>query len=246
MDRRDRDNRGAPAGARRNDASPRGARNPNAPAPQPPRRGPAPQAAAPRVPSYEDPNAYRSPGFQDLTHNPYRIDYAGLPKDEEDPEGKLLQPGPGNARFGNGNGAPRGMAGRRPDRTGTDPNAYRSPGFRPEDNKGRRPSPANAAQAPRVDDATADAADAADDSQSALTGPRAPAIAAPGASGASRRERRSQRPRFETTCNACGAAAVVPFEPGPERPAFCKPCYEVKRDELGLGPGKRPPVAPAV
>jgi CxxC-x17-CxxC domain-containing protein len=53
-----------------------------------------------------------------------------------------------------------------------------------------------------------------------------------------RRGRRRERPRFETSCQACGAAAVVPFEPGPERPAFCKPCYESKKVELGLGPGR--------
>ncbi len=227
MDRRDRDNRGG----RRNDQGPRGAKPQGHPNPLP-RRGP-PAQAAPRLPSYEDPNAYRSPGFQDISHNPYKIDYAGLPKDDEDPDGVNAQPQPGNARAGF---HPRGMNGRRPDRAGTDPNAYRSPGFQNE----RRGS--RSGVAPKLPQADV-AEELGESSQQMIARAESPMRdRAPGSP--SRRERRAQRPRFETTCQACGAAATVPFEPGPDRPAFCKPCYESKREEMGLGPGKRPQTTP--
>ncbi len=234
MNRRDRDHKpGAPA-PRRNDRGPQGARAPNDRGPQGaraqqgghggPRRPQGPQAA-PKLPSYEDPNAYRSPGFQDAPfNNPYKIDYAGLPKDDEDPEGTLLTP-----QGRRNDGAPRGLNGRRPDRTGTDPNAYRSPGFHGDHHgRSRGPSPA---RLPQRD--VADTDETLDDGQKALER----VTAAP--TGPSRRDRRAQRPRFETNCSACGAAAVVPFEPSAERPAFCKPCYETRREGLGLGPGRR-------
>jgi CxxC-x17-CxxC domain-containing protein len=190
--------------------------------------------AAPRLPSYEDPNAYRSPGFQDFSHNPYKIDYAGLPKDDEDPDG--AQPQPGNARV---DVAPRGMNGRRPDRAGTDPNAYRSPGFQ-NDPRNRR-----GGVAPKLPQADVAEELGEDLSQQPVARAESATHRERPAGSPSRRERRAQRPRFETTCNACGAAATVPFEPAPDRPAFCKPCYESKRDELGLGPGKRPVPTPS-
>jgi CxxC-x17-CxxC domain-containing protein len=211
MDRRDRDNR-KPA--------PRG--------PQADARRPGPPNA-PALASYEDPNAYRSPGFQDVMHQPYRIDYEGLPKDDDEDNVGNLAPGLPSAPLTNhGARNPRGMGGRRRDYAGTDPSAYRSPAFREELAKSRRPGFAqgagNARPGPRGN-------------------PPAQGAAPAGERGPSRRERRNERPKFETTCNACGAAAVVPFEPGPDRPAFCKACYEVKKAELGLGPGKRPPPA---
>lgn len=105
----------APApGARRNDAAPGGPR-------RPPQEPPRPRSVA------EDPNAYRSPGFQDVDQNPYKIDYAGLPRDVEEEEGGAEAPatqGPARAPS-----LPRGMLGRNQDRRGTDPNAYRSPAF---------------------------------------------------------------------------------------------------------------------
>jgi hypothetical protein len=114
MDRRDRDNRNAPRGGPGRQGPSRGATNPQ------PRRQAQPRA--PQLASYEDPNAYRSPGFQDQLHSPYAIDYAGLPRDDEDPDAPAPQSAPKGFRntvFQN----PRGMGGRRPDRTGTDPNA---------------------------------------------------------------------------------------------------------------------------
>jgi len=215
MDRRDRDNR-KPA--------PRG--------PQPDaRRNAAPQP--PALASYEDPNAYRSPGFQDVTHNPYRIDYEGLPKDDEEDNVGNLAPGlPSTPLTNHGVRNPRGMGGRRRDYAGTDPSAYRSPAFREELAKSRRPGFSN-----HNGNGNGHARGNGNGN-----GRPAPAATAPsGERGPSRRERRNERPKFETTCKECGAPAVVPFEPGPERPAFCKPCYEVKKGELGLGPGKRPP-----
>ena len=162
------------------------------------------QTAAPN-----DPNGYRSPGFQDYNRKPYKIDDAGLPRDDDESDGQAAMLG-GYRRLTSTNPAgavvaargpstvlPRGLNGRRPDRGGTDPDAYRSPGF---------------ATAPQADRA-----------------------------GSSRRERRAQRPRFEAVCAECGAPALVPFEPVPGRPAFCKPCYQIKKPLLDLGPGKAPP-----
>jgi hypothetical protein len=96
---------------------------------------PSPSAAA--RPSPNDPKGYRGPGFRDAPTYDYQIDYAGLPKDEE--EDASLPPPSGPAlpsavltsheAHNRGGRSPRGMGGRRPDRGGTDPNAYRSPGF---------------------------------------------------------------------------------------------------------------------
>ena len=214
-------------------------------------RGPRraqPGAATWRSAAYDDPNGYRSPAFQDASRA-YRIDYAGLPKDDDEQPGDSAGNSTGPAHFhaqtpraqSQGNAHPRGMNGRRPDRQGTDPDAYRSPGFRGDDRKSRgwgargdaRKSPATPA--------------AADDAQNHETAHDAPGEGQTDTLGAnseartpSRRERRSQRPRYETSCVECGAPAVVPFQPGPDRPAFCKPCYQIKKPELGLGPGKTP------
>ena len=80
----------------------------------------------------EDPNAYRSPGFQDVDQNPYKIDYAGLPKDVEDEEteGAASTEAPAPQAPRRDPALPRGMLGRNADRKGTDPNAYRSPAFK--------------------------------------------------------------------------------------------------------------------
>lgn len=157
----------------------------------------------------DDPNGYRSPGFQDSYQ--HQIDYSGLPKDDEaDDQAAMLglnppsfarpqTPAPRPTR----NGHPRGMNGRQPDRSGTDPDAYRSPGFTQAQGQGQ------------------------------------------GQAQGSSRKSRQQRPRFETQCAECGAPAVVPFQPAEDRPAFCKPCYQIKKPLLNLGPGKTPsPVEP--
>jgi hypothetical protein len=100
----------------------------------PPR--PSPAAAAAARPAPNDPKGYRGPGFRDAPTYDYKIDYAGLPKDEEeDPAQPLPAQGLPSAVLTShesaqrGGRSPRGMGGRRPDRGGTDPNAYRSPGF---------------------------------------------------------------------------------------------------------------------
>ncbi|MFO0626768.1 MAG: hypothetical protein U0325_14230 [Polyangiales bacterium] len=158
MARRDRDRFGGADDERRGGRAPSNGAAPRPPAPaQGPARGPAPAQGAsrgnaprgnaprpappggPRRPQdpprprsiAEDPNAYRSPGFQDVDQNPYKIDYAGLPKDVEEEEGAEAgateTPAPqGPARNPT---LPRGMLGRNQDRRGTDPNAYRSPAF---------------------------------------------------------------------------------------------------------------------
>lgn len=98
----------------------------------PPRTSPA---AAAR-PGPNDPKGYRGPGFRDAPTYEYQIDYAGLPKDDDD-DASVPAGGPAlpsavltshESRL-HGGRSPRGMGGRRPDRSGTDPNAYRSPGF---------------------------------------------------------------------------------------------------------------------
>ncbi len=151
MARRDRDRSGGGEVTERGPRGPQTAGGPRGPQPnqaarpgatQGPQRGPqsGPQGAAPRRGPQEparprsvaeDPNAYRSPGFQDVDQNPYKIDYAGLPKDveedQEPPADGAEAPAPqGPARAP---ALPRGMLGRNQDRRGTDPNAYRSPAF---------------------------------------------------------------------------------------------------------------------
>ena len=94
------------------------------------------QSAAAR-PSPNDPKGYRGPGFRDAPTYDYKIDYAGLPKDEEEDASLAPPAGPAlpsavltsHEAHNRGGRSPRGMGGRRPDRGGTDPNAYRSPGF---------------------------------------------------------------------------------------------------------------------
>ncbi len=106
--------------------------------------------------SAEDPNGYRAPGFSGATSNPHAIDYAGLPRDVEDGSAPGSPP-PANSgerevdRFGlrtssagsfGGYTRRRGPAGYTGgnDRSGTDPNAYRAPGFAgsaPGDARGR-------------------------------------------------------------------------------------------------------------
>ena len=103
---------------------------------RPVRKAPQRPTSTASRPSPNDPKAYRGPGFRDAPTYEYKIDYAGLPKDEEeDPSLPPVAPGLPSAvltshesqtRSGR---SPRGMGGRRPDRGGTDPNAYRSPGF---------------------------------------------------------------------------------------------------------------------
>jgi CxxC-x17-CxxC domain-containing protein len=148
---------------------------------------------APVYAAADDPNGYRAPGFQSEARGSYTVDYAGLPRDEE-PNGNTREVGAdrlgmrapiaaGTARRGR-NGHP-GDRFASTDRAGTDPNAYRSPGF----------------ASPQRDTRS--------------TAPRDP--------------KKSRRMRHEATCADCGVAALVPFQPGPDRPAFCKDCYQVRK-----------------
>lgn len=182
---------------------------PNAPARGP--RGPRPSQAFPMA-RPDDPNGYRAPAFQSQQLNEYKIDYEGLPRDIEDEDFdaqaaktdgvdrfglRTNMKGPAHGahprRPGRGSQFPRGINGRRLDRTGTDPDAYRAPAFANSDPSRHR-------------------------------GPN--------------RDRRPQRPRHEATCSDCGADALVPFQPGPDRPAYCKPCYQARKAN-----GTAPPAA---
>ena len=170
------------------------------------------------LPPPSDPNGYRAPGFATASTDPHAIDYAGLPRDEEDDAANngnvpsnpfsrdqnadrfgLRSSAPssfgGNTRFGGGGrrGQAQGGAPRASSRDG-----YRSPAFAnsaPADSRG---------QAPRNGGGH-------------------------GAGGGGAKQARQRRPLIETTCATCGAAARVPFEPSAERPAFCKPCFDAKR-----------------
>jgi hypothetical protein len=118
---------GAPRGNAPGPGAPRGNAPRNTPpaGPRRPQEPPRPRSVA------EDPNAYRSPGFQDVDQNPYKIDYAGLPKDVEEEEiadGAATE-APATQGPARTPSLPRGMLGRNQDRRGTDPNAYRSPAF---------------------------------------------------------------------------------------------------------------------
>jgi CxxC-x17-CxxC domain-containing protein len=35
--------------------------------------------------------------------------------------------------------------------------------------------------------------------------------------------------RFTATCSSCGGEAVVPFEPRPGRPIYCRRCHQARR-----------------
>ncbi len=37
-----------------------------------------------------------------------------------------------------------------------------------------------------------------------------------------------QREMHEITCADCGQKATVPFKPHPDKPAYCKECYNTK------------------
>jgi hypothetical protein len=97
---------------------------------------PRPSAPVTGRPAPNDPKGYRGPGFRDAPTYEYKIDYAGLPKDEDEdaslpPAADALPSAVLTSHESQlrGGRSPRGMGGRRNDRSGTDPNAYRSPGF---------------------------------------------------------------------------------------------------------------------
>ncbi|MBL8604271.1 MAG: hypothetical protein JNK72_20250 [Myxococcales bacterium] len=132
-------------------------------------------AQAPRA-GWEDPNGYRSPGFQDAPQGPAAIDYAGLPRDDDAAEAETAEGAapkqPANPN-GAANQAPRGMGRRGSDRVGDDVNAYRGPGFRDANQRSwaRPPTAAerNAAiVAAGVTPAVSDEAEPDDDSQAAM------------------------------------------------------------------------------
>jgi CxxC-x17-CxxC domain-containing protein len=47
----------------------------------------------------------------------------------------------------------------------------------------------------------------------------------PGQSGASF----SERQMFDVTCSACGVQTQVPFKPTPEKPVYCRDCFQKTR-----------------
>ena len=58
----------------------------------------------------------------------------------------------------------------------------------------------------------------------------------------STRPRPSNRPRrHRAVCAACDTSTTVPFRPGPDRPAYCPPCFKVHRS--GLAPAVDAPVS---
>lgn len=162
MARRERNQGGRQGDETRGPSGPSRGGRPAAPAKAPApaaRRGPMHEPPRPRSVA-EDPNAYRSPGFQDVDQNPYKIDYAGLPRDVEEEEAELAAGGdapsaPTPAAPPRAPNLPRGMLGRNQDRRGTDPNAYRSPAFQDLDQLHQRfgarrggPRPARGPQFP--------------------------------------------------------------------------------------------------
>lgn len=34
---------------------------------------------------------------------------------------------------------------------------------------------------------------------------------------------------FEAVCSQCGQPTTVPFRPMPDRPVYCRPCYQARR-----------------
>jgi CxxC-x17-CxxC domain-containing protein len=61
-----------------------------------------------------------------------------------------------------------------------------------------------------------------------------------------------ERQMFPATCSNCGAQTMVPFNPGGERPVYCRDCFEAQRTAQGDGTrrhsergGRSPSSAPA-
>jgi CxxC-x17-CxxC domain-containing protein len=42
--------------------------------------------------------------------------------------------------------------------------------------------------------------------------------------------RREEREMFQAVCARCGAQTSVPFKPRPDRPVYCRDCYQAGRD----------------
>jgi CxxC-x17-CxxC domain-containing protein len=43
--------------------------------------------------------------------------------------------------------------------------------------------------------------------------------------------RREEREMFQAVCARCGAQTSVPFKPRPDRPVYCRDCYQTNRDK---------------
>jgi CxxC-x17-CxxC domain-containing protein len=173
-----------------------------------------PQRSGTWLPSPDDPNGYRAPAFQSETRGAYAIDYEGLPRDEEDGDAPAPAGHDGIDRFGMRTEMRGGAPGPRGPRGGRGPRRDRS-GTDPD-----------AYRAPAFTNSD----------------PAAPRHGA--AAGTSRRARRAQRMRHEATCGDCGVQALVPFQPGPDRPAYCKSCYQVRKaNGTVMVPGAGAPAA---
>jgi CxxC-x17-CxxC domain-containing protein len=227
-DRGDRGRRAPGGGAGGGNAGPQGPRG---------TRGPRPFRPA----SPDDPNGYRAPGFSTQTRSEGLYNQRNAPpldEIDEESEGQAAMLGPANFgaggvdRFGLRTAVPQAALAappRRPaPRTGGDAHAQPRSGGAPRRNDRAGTDP-NAYRSP------------------AFTGSAPAAAAAP--AGGPRRERRPQRMRHEATCADCGVQALVPFQPGPDRPAYCKACYQVRKAN-GTAPTpqageKRPSDAPS-
>jgi len=44
----------------------------------------------------------------------------------------------------------------------------------------------------------------------------------------SERSKESEDQYYRVTCSICGAATQVPFEPAPNRPIYCRDCFQKK------------------
>ncbi len=53
-------------------------------------------------------------------------------------------------------------------------------------------------------------------------------------------KKKKERPKYDVTCNQCGAAAQVPFEPIAGRDIFCQPCYRARRGVLPVAGAVEP------
>ena len=43
--------------------------------------------------------------------------------------------------------------------------------------------------------------------------------------------RREEREMFQAVCARCGAQTSVPFKQRPDRPVYCRDCYQTNRDK---------------
>lgn len=56
-------------------------------------------------------------------------------------------------------------------------------------------------------------------------------VRCPECRAAKREKKRAERKMHDIICSDCGSPDQVPFEPNPEKPVYCRECYDKHRSE---------------